>query len=87
MVDETQPVCAEYPEPGLCVLKLNRPDRLNAMSLPALQRFHAVLDQSGPRIFRRISLDHWGVTHRHRGAPHARTPIRLTPAAAARWCT
>lgn len=32
------------PEPGLCVLRLQRPQRLNAMSLAAMHDFHAVLD-------------------------------------------
>lgn len=43
MSDE-QAVRVERQEPGLCVVRLNRPGRLNALSLPALQHFHEVLD-------------------------------------------
>lgn len=44
-IDVEMPVVqVERLEVGLCVLRLNRPDQLNAMSLPALQVFHAVLD-------------------------------------------
>lgn len=42
--DRNPPVAAHSPEPGICVLRLQRPQRLNAMSLPALQDFHAALD-------------------------------------------
>lgn len=38
-------VTATSPEPGLCLLRLDRPARMNAMSLPALQAFHEVLDR------------------------------------------
>ena len=38
-------VSATSPEAGICLLRLDRPARMNAMSLPALQAFHAVLDQ------------------------------------------
>jgi len=44
MNDTSAPVTVERPEPGLCVLRLNRPGRLNAMDLPALRHFHQVLD-------------------------------------------
>jgi enoyl-CoA hydratase len=44
MNDTTAPVTVQRPEPGLCVLRLNRPARLNAMDLPALRLFHQVLD-------------------------------------------
>lgn len=38
-------VIACTPEVGICLLRLHRPARLNAMSLPALQAFHGVLDR------------------------------------------
>ena len=42
---------------GICLLRLNRPARINAMSLPALQEFHGVLDQVlGDRSLRAIVL-------------------------------
>lgn len=44
MNDASSAVTLEWPEPGLCVLRLNRPGRLNAMDLPALRHFHQVLD-------------------------------------------
>ena len=44
MNDTPAPVWVEWPEPGLCVLRLNRPGRLNAMDLPALRHCHTVLD-------------------------------------------
>lgn len=44
MNDSPAPVTVERPEPGLCVLRLNRPGRLNAMDLPALRHCHTVLD-------------------------------------------
>lgn len=44
MNDTTAAVTLERPEPGLCVLRLNRPGRLNAMDLTALRYFHLVLD-------------------------------------------
>ena len=54
MNDTTAPVAVERPEPGLCVLRMNRPDRLNAMDLPALRYFHHVLDgvlgEPAPRV-------------------------------------
>ncbi len=44
-IEATQPpLLLERPEPGLCVLRLNRPKCLNAMDLPALREFHALLD-------------------------------------------
>ncbi|GLS14826.1 MULTISPECIES: enoyl-CoA hydratase/isomerase family protein [Hydrogenophaga] len=54
-VDE--PVRVERPQAGLCVLRLNRPGRLNAMDVPALQHFHRVLDEVlGDRSVRVIVL-------------------------------
>lgn len=44
MNDTPAPVTVERAELGLCVLRLNRPARLNAMDLPALRHFHTVLD-------------------------------------------
>lgn len=38
-------VIASAPEPGICLLRLDRPARMNAMSVPALQSFHGVLDR------------------------------------------
>lgn len=46
-----QAILASQPETGLCLLKLNQPERLNAMSLPAIREFHAVLD--------RVLADRW----------------------------
>lgn len=37
-------VVASTPQPGICLLRLNRPERLNAISLAALQELHALLD-------------------------------------------
>lgn len=39
------PVVASAPQPGMCLLRLARPERMNAMSLAALHAFHAVLDE------------------------------------------
>ncbi len=44
MNDILASVTVERPETGLCVLRMNRPGRLNAMDLPALRRFHEALD-------------------------------------------
>lgn len=38
-------VGVQSPEPGICLLRLQQPRRLNAMSLPVLQEFHSVLDR------------------------------------------
>lgn len=38
-------VTASSPEAGICLLRLDRPGRMNAMSLPALRAFHGVLDR------------------------------------------
>lgn len=38
-------VIATAPEAGICLLRLDRPARMNAMGVPALQAFHRVLDQ------------------------------------------
>lgn len=36
---------ATSPQPGVCLLRLDRPSRMNAMSLPALKAFHEALDR------------------------------------------
>ena len=35
----------ERPEPGIAVLRLNRPDRLNALEIPGVRLIHAQLDE------------------------------------------
>lgn len=44
MSEETTPIVVEKLEPGLCVIRLNRPNCLNAMDLPSLRKFHEALD-------------------------------------------
>lgn len=41
---DAPPVLIDRPEPGLALLRLNRPERLNAMSLPALHAVGEALD-------------------------------------------
>jgi enoyl-CoA hydratase len=38
-------VIASTPEPGVCLLRLAQPERLNALSLAAVRGFHALLDE------------------------------------------
>lgn len=50
-------VIATTPQPGVCLLQLNRPTRRNAMSLPAIHHLHRVLDTVlGDRGLRAIVL-------------------------------
>lgn len=39
------PITASQPEAGLCLLRLERPERMNALDVPALQAAHALLDR------------------------------------------
>src|SRR5574343_518300 len=38
-------ITASQPEAGLCLLQLERPGRMNALDVPALQAAHALLDR------------------------------------------
>jgi len=44
MAATTEPVLIERPEPGLAVLRLNRPERANAMDLDAVAQLHRAID-------------------------------------------
>lgn len=43
--DSEAPVVLEWPRPGVAVLRLNRPDRLNAMTSDLVQTLHRHLDE------------------------------------------
>lgn len=45
MTDAVLSSVLERPEPGLAVLRLNRPDRLNALEVPGVRLIHAQLDE------------------------------------------
>jgi enoyl-CoA hydratase len=44
MVDAAQPVLIERPEPGVAVLRLNRPERSNAMDMDAVAQLHQAIE-------------------------------------------
>ena len=45
MTDATPSSVLERPEPGIAVLRLNRPDRLNALEVPGVRLIHDQLDE------------------------------------------
>lgn len=44
-MSEVKPILAERPRPGILLLRLNRPDELNAMNVDLIDALHEVLDE------------------------------------------
>lgn len=44
MIETSQPVLIEHPEPGVAVLRLNRPQRSNAMDMDAVLQLHQAIE-------------------------------------------